>query len=58
MNNNYRIPERILSNRIGEIHYSSKNEKLTIIKYINNYTVDIQFEDGAIVKNQNLSKHS
>ena len=39
--------------KIGEISYTSKNEKMTLINYNNYYDVDIKFEDGTIIKHKN-----
>ena len=39
-------------NRIGEVSYNSKNEKMTIIAYRKYDDIDIQFEDGTIIYNK------
>lgn len=41
-----------LINRLGESNYNKKGEKITIIEYINNQDISIQFEDGVIVKHK------
>jgi len=41
-----------IKNRVGEIHTNSTGENFTIIKYRGNKDLDVQFEDGTIVKNK------
>ena len=41
-----------IANRIGEINYNTKNEKMTIIAYRSCEDIDIQFEDGVIIYNR------
>ena len=41
-----------MKNRIGETKIASNGQKMTIIAYRNWYDIDIQFEDGTIVKNK------
>lgn len=43
---------RRLIDRTGEINYNKNKEKMTIIKYINYSSIDVQFEDGTIVQNK------
>ena len=40
------------TNKIGETNKASNGQLMTIIDYRNSYEVDIQFEDGTIVKNK------
>lgn len=40
------------NNRVGEENINNKGFKMTIINYINNNNIDIQFEDGTIVYNK------
>lgn len=44
-----------LINRLGESNYNKKGEKITIIEYINNQDISIQFEDGIIIKHRSYS---
>ena len=39
-------------NRVGEVNYNTKKEKMTIINYRNSNSIDIEFEDGSIVYNK------
>ena len=41
-----------LINRIGETSFSSRGQKMTIIAYRGSIDLDIQFEDGTIVRNR------
>lgn len=41
-----------IKNRIGETNIASNEQTMTIIDYRNNQDIDIQFEDGTIVKNK------
>ena len=43
-------------NRMGEIGYNNQGLKMRIIKYNNCQDIDIQFEDGTIIKNREYSK--
>lgn len=45
---------KINRNRIGETKISTKGQKMTIIDYRNAQNIDVQFEDGTIVKNKAL----
>ena len=42
----------IYNKRKGEINIANNNQKMTIIEYRNANDIDIQFEDGTIVKNK------
>ena len=37
---------------IGEISYNNQNLQMKVIGYRNSMDIDIQFEDGTIVKNR------
>jgi hypothetical protein len=39
-------------NKTGEINYNKNNEKMEIIKYIDKCNIDVEFEDGSVVKNR------
>ena len=39
-------------NRVGEINYNSRNEKMTIVEYQNKENIYVKFEDGTIVKSR------
>lgn len=38
-------------NRLGEVGYNRKGEKMTIIEYINSHNIVVKFENGCINKN-------
>lgn len=44
-----------IKDRIGEINYNKKNEKMTIIAYRKSNDIDVQFEDGSIAYNKTYS---
>ena len=45
-------PNFYIQNRIGETNITNNSQKMTIIGYRNGNDIDIQFEDGTIVKNR------
>jgi hypothetical protein len=48
--------ERVKSvtiNRTGEINYNKYGSKMTIINYVNAHNIDVEFENGYIVRNRN-----
>ena len=45
-------PEYLIKNRIGEISTAKNGMKMTIIAYRKNNDIDIQFEDGTIVRHK------
>ena len=46
------ISEKFVLHRLGETNLSQSGEKMTIVKYKNSEHIDVQFEDGTIVKDQ------
>jgi hypothetical protein len=52
VNPNYRMEKVLAENRVGEQSIASNGQMMTIIAYYNSRNVDIQFEDGTIVKNK------
>ena len=44
-----------IKNKIGETRIAKNGQTMTIIKYRNSKDIDIQFEDGTIVKNKRYS---
>lgn len=41
--------------RIGQIKYNNSNEKMKIIRYKDSYDIDVEFEDGHVLKNKTYS---
>ena len=39
-------------NRTGEVGYNNQGLKMTIVEYRNNADIDVQFEDGNVIKNK------
>lgn len=43
----------LMIDRNGEINYNNQGLKMTIVKYNNSHDIDVEFEDGTIVKHRN-----
>lgn len=43
---------RKTKNRVGETNTANCGMKMTIIRYGSSYDIDVEFEDGTIVKNR------
>ena len=41
--------------RTGETNIATNRQTMTIIEYRNNNDIDIQFEDGTVVKNKSYN---
>ena len=42
--------------RLNEIGYNNDGERMTIVRYVNNVDIDVQFEDGTIVEHKQYDK--
>lgn len=47
-----KIQSRIKRERVGETNIATNGQVITIIKYRNTNDIDVQFEDGTIVKHK------
>ena len=43
----------MIKNRVGETNIANNGQVMTIIEYRNCNDIDIEFEDGTVVKNKN-----
>ena len=48
----------IVENHIGEKHISNNGQTMVIIRYSNSKDIDVQFEDGTIVRNKSYTHFS
>lgn len=49
------IDKHYVINRVGEVNISACGQKMTIIKYCTSCNIDVQFDDGTIVKRKHYN---
>ena len=42
--------------RTGEVGYNNDGERMTIVRYVNNVDIDVQFEDGTIIEHRTYNR--